>query len=64
MIFLYFLLTIFLLGILILVHEGGHFLIARANGIKVEEFAIGMGPKILTRVSKKAASGIRFGFFL
>ena len=57
MIFLYFLLTIFLLGILILVHEGGHFLIARANGIKVEEFAIGMGPKILTRVSKK--SGIR-----
>ncbi|MGM9597168.1 MAG: M50 family metallopeptidase [Eubacteriales bacterium] len=58
MIFLYFLLTIFLLGILILVHEGGHFLLARANGIKVEEFAIGMGPKILTRVSKK--SGIRY----
>ena len=58
MIFLYFLLTIFLLGILILVHEGGHFLLARANGIKVEEFAIGMGPKILTHVSKK--SGIRY----
>lgn len=62
MIFLYFLLTIFLLGILILVHEGGHFLIARANGIKVEEFAIGMGPKILTRVSKK--SGIRYSLRL
>lgn len=62
MIFLYFLLTIFLLGILILVHEGGHFLIARANGIKVEEFAIGMGPKILTRVSKK--SGIRYSIRL
>lgn len=58
MIILYFLLTVFLLGILILVHEGGHFLTARANGIEVEEFAIGMGPKILTRVSKK--SGIRY----
>ena len=62
MTFLYFLLTIFLLGILILVPEGGHFLIARANGIKVEEFAIGMGPKILTRVSKK--SGIRYSLRL
>lgn len=62
MIILYFLLTIFLLGILILVHEGGHFLMARANGIKVEEFAIGMGPKILTRVSKK--SGIRYSLRL
>ena len=54
---LYFILTIFIFGILVLVHEGGHFLVARANGIAVEEFAVGMGPKILSRVSKK--SGIR-----
>ena len=55
---LYFILTIFIFGILVLVHEGGHFLVARANGIAVEEFAVGMGPNILSRVSKK--SGIRY----
>lgn len=59
---LYFLLTIFIFGILVLVHEGGHFLVARANGIEVQEFAIGMGPKILSRVSKK--SGIRYSLRL
>ena len=59
---LYFLLTIFIFGILVLVHEGGHFLLARANGIEVQEFAIGMGPKILSRVSKK--SGIRYSLRL
>ncbi len=59
---LYFILTIFIFGILVLVHEGGHFLVARANGIAVEEFAVGMGPKILSRVSKK--SGIRYSLRL
>ncbi len=37
---------ILLIGILVLVHEWGHYKAARAVGIKVEEFAIGMGPKI------------------
>ncbi len=31
---------------LILVHELGHFILAKLNGIYVEEFAIGMGPKL------------------
>ena len=31
---------------LILVHELGHFIVAKLNGIYVEEFAIGMGPKL------------------
>lgn len=31
---------------LILIHEFGHFIIAKKSGIKVNEFAIGMGPKI------------------
>lgn len=31
---------------LILVHEIGHFIVAKLNGIYVEEFAIGMGPKL------------------
>jgi regulator of sigma E protease len=37
---------ILLIGILVLVHEWGHYKAARAVGIKVEEFAIGMGPKV------------------
>ncbi len=40
--------TIIILGLLIISHELGHFLAAKAVGIKVYEFAIGMGPKIFT----------------
>ncbi len=58
MIILYLLLTLLLLGVLVFLHEGGHFLFARLNGITVNEFAIGMGPKIFSRVSEK--SGIRY----
>ena len=35
-------------GLLIIVHELCQFMLAKANGIKVEEFARGMGPKILS----------------
>jgi len=38
--------TIILLGILIFVHEFGHFIIARACKVKVEKFSFGFGPKI------------------
>ncbi|GMQ60515.1 RIP metalloprotease RseP [Vallitalea sediminicola] len=38
--------AILIFGLLVLVHELGHFLAARKNGILVEEFAIGMGPKL------------------
>ena len=37
---------IFLLGFLIFIHEGGHFLVAKLFKVKVEEFSIGFGPKI------------------
>lgn len=33
-------------GIIVMFHEFGHFIIAKKNGIVVEEFAIGMGPKL------------------
>lgn len=58
MVFLYLLITLLLLGVLVFLHEGGHFLLARLNGITVNEFAVGMGPKVLSWVSKK--SGIRY----
>jgi regulator of sigma E protease len=34
------------LSVLIIVHELGHFTLAKINGVKVEEFSLGMGPKI------------------
>jgi Predicted membrane-associated Zn-dependent proteases 1 len=46
-------LAIVLLCILITVHEFGHFVAARLTGIPVAQFAIGMGPKILSWKSKK-----------
>ncbi|MBV1822340.1 site-2 protease family protein, partial [Coprococcus sp. MSK.21.13] len=33
-------------SLLVLVHELGHFTLAKLNGVAVEEFSIGMGPKI------------------
>lgn len=41
------LLAIFIFGCIIAIHEFGHFVAAKCNGIQVNEFAIGMGPKIL-----------------
>lgn len=37
---------IFVFGVIVLVHELGHFAAAKIFGVKVNEFAIGMGPKI------------------
>jgi RIP metalloprotease RseP len=39
---------VILLGILVFVHELGHFLVARACGVRVEVFSLGFGKKILS----------------
>lgn len=49
---------IFLLGFLIFIHEGGHFLAARIFKVKVEEFSIGFGPKIFTKKGKETLYSI------
>lgn len=36
-------------GLIVLIHEGGHFLTAKLTGMKVEEFAVGFGPKLWSR---------------
>lgn len=41
-------LFIILLGSIIFIHEGGHFLFAKLTGIYVYEFALGMGPKLFS----------------
>ena len=38
--------TIIVLGVLIFVHELGHFWAAKAVGIEVQRFSIGLGPKV------------------
>jgi regulator of sigma E protease len=35
------------LGLLIFIHELGHFLVAKANGIRVERFSLGFGPRLI-----------------
>ncbi len=41
-------LFILIFGLVVISHEFGHFLLAKANGIRVLEFAVGMGPKLLS----------------
>lgn len=45
--------AILIFGILIMIHELGHFSVARWCGVYIEEFSIGMGPKLLQKKSKK-----------
>jgi len=40
--------TVFVFGLLVLVHELGHFFTAKMVGMRVDEFGIGFGPKILS----------------
>lgn len=47
---------IIIFSVVVVAHEFGHFLLARQNGIRVNEFAIGMGPVIF----KKMIKGTRF----
>lgn len=40
--------TIFVFGLLVFVHELGHFITAKMTGMRVDEFAIGFGPKVVS----------------
>ena len=43
----YILLAILIFGVLIAIHEFGHFSVAKLCGVKVNEFAVGFGPRLL-----------------
>ena len=45
-------LFLLILGVVVLVHEFGHFLFAKLMGVHVYEFSIGMGPNLLQKASK------------
>lgn len=51
--------AILMFCILVLVHEGGHFIAAKSVGIKVNEFAIGMGPVLLKKVKGETQYSLR-----
>src|SRR3989338_1403514 len=40
--------SIIVLGLLVIVHEVGHFLVARWSGVRVLRFSVGFGPRLLT----------------
>lgn len=42
-----------MLSILVFVHEWGHFIVARLNGVRVDVFSVGFGPEIWGRTDKK-----------
>ena len=51
--------AILIFGIIILVHELGHFLMCKWMGVRVNEFAIGMGPKLLSFGKKETKYTLR-----
>jgi len=59
---LYILLAILIFGLLIMIHEFGHYVAARIFKVEITEFAIGMGPKLFSKKSKK--TGIRYSIRL
>lgn len=50
---------VFLLGFLVLIHESGHFFVAKLCKVKVNEFAIGFGPTILKKKGKETLYALR-----
>ncbi|MBT9167820.1 MAG: Regulator of sigma-W protease RasP [Syntrophomonadaceae bacterium] len=51
--------TIVIFGLLIFFHELGHFLVAKRLGVGVTEFAIGFGPRLLSRQSGETTYSLR-----
>ena len=56
---MYIIMAILGFSLLIIVHELGHFIMAKVNGIKVEEFSIGMGPEIFSKQGKETQYSLR-----
>ena len=60
---IYVLIAILLFGALIFIHELGHFLMARLFKVKVNEFSLGMGPKIISKKSKTSGTAYSLRLF-
>lgn len=53
------LIAILFFGLIILIHEFGHFIFAKLFGVKVNEFAIGMGPTLIKKQGKETKYALR-----
>lgn len=51
--------VILVLLVVVVVHEGGHFLLAKLSGVRVDEFAVGFGPKLLSRTRGETTYSLR-----
>ncbi len=51
--------ALFIFGVVVFVHELGHFIVAKKSGITVNEFSIGMGPKLFSFEKNGTAYSIR-----
>ena len=56
---MYIIIAIIIFGILIAIHEFGHFMAAKLCGVKVEEFAIGMGPALFKKQKGETVYALR-----
>lgn len=56
---IYILLTLLIFSVLVVVHEAGHFAVAKLNGIYVEEFSVGMGPLVFSKTIGDTMYSIR-----
>ena len=52
--------VILILGLIVVIHEFGHFIAARSIGITVQEFAIGVGPALWKKQGKHALYSVRW----
>ena len=57
--YVYILAAILIFGFLIAIHELGHFIVAKLCGVRVNEFSIGMGPEIFSRVKGETQYSLR-----
>ncbi len=56
---MYIVIAILIFSLLIVVHELGHFFMAKSFGVNVIEFSVGMGPKILKKQGKNTLYSLR-----
>lgn len=53
------LIAILVFGLIVLIHEFGHFLFAKLSGIAVQEFSIGMGPRLISVVKGETRYSVK-----
>ena len=52
-----------MLSVLVVLHELGHFIVARLNRVRVNDFALGMGPTLLKWTSRRSGTNYRLNLF-